>query len=148
MQNETAVISIAHAIQLAVAPVFLLTGIAALLGVLANRLARVVDRARALEGRLEATPPTAAGRLHQDLRLLARRARVINRGIAAVTVAALLICTLIVVLFVDVFFGWELTRPVALLFVAAMAALIFGLLSLLREVQLATAGLRIGPADS
>ncbi|HRG16802.1 MAG TPA: DUF2721 domain-containing protein, partial [Pseudomonadota bacterium] len=33
---------IAHAIQLAVAPVFLLTGVAALLGVLAGRLARIV----------------------------------------------------------------------------------------------------------
>jgi hypothetical protein len=40
---------IAHAIQLAVAPVFLLTGIAAMLGVMAARLARVIDRARLIE---------------------------------------------------------------------------------------------------
>ena len=40
---------IAHAIQLAVAPVFLFTGIAGVLAVVANRLARVIDRARSLE---------------------------------------------------------------------------------------------------
>jgi len=41
--------AISHAIQLAIAPVFLLTGIAGLLGVMANRLARVIDRARMFE---------------------------------------------------------------------------------------------------
>ena len=40
---------IVHAIQLAVAPVFPLSGIAALLGVMASRLARIIDRARVLE---------------------------------------------------------------------------------------------------
>ena len=48
--NESGPI-IQHAIQLAIAPVFLLTGIASLLGVMANRLARIIDRARALEQR-------------------------------------------------------------------------------------------------
>ena len=46
--NESVPI-IQHAVQLAIAPVFLLIGVAGLLGVMANRLARIVDRARDLE---------------------------------------------------------------------------------------------------
>ena len=144
MQGETAVTSIAHVIQLSVAQVFLLTGIGALLGVLTNRLARAVDRARVLEARVSEAQPSP--RIRAELDTLSQRARLINRGISAVTLAALLICALIVLLFVDAVAGWELTRPVALLFVVAMGALILGLLYFLREVALATAGLRIGDA--
>ncbi|HWW33476.1 MAG TPA: DUF2721 domain-containing protein, partial [Steroidobacteraceae bacterium] len=72
---------IAHVVQSSVAPVFLLTGVAATLGVLTNRLARVVDRARALEGQLEAQP-TRRGALLADLRTLERRARYINAAIS------------------------------------------------------------------
>jgi hypothetical protein len=46
-------VAVAHAIELAVAPVFLLTGIGAILAVMTNRLGRVIDRARVLEERLQ-----------------------------------------------------------------------------------------------
>jgi hypothetical protein len=39
---------ISHAIELAVAPVFMLTAIAGLIGALATRLGRIIDRARSL----------------------------------------------------------------------------------------------------
>jgi hypothetical protein len=42
-------VAVAHAIQLAVAPVFLLSGIGAILAVMTNRLGRIIDRARVLE---------------------------------------------------------------------------------------------------
>jgi hypothetical protein len=51
-QAESQVTAIAHVIQLAVAPVFLLTGVGAVLAVLTQRLARIIDRARVLEERL------------------------------------------------------------------------------------------------
>src|SRR5439155_10364626 len=72
---------IARLIQSAVAPVFLLTGVAATLGVLTNRLARIVDRARTLEQRL-AGHPGSAQHLHADLAVLARRARYTNVAIS------------------------------------------------------------------
>ena len=50
--NGIEVVDIAHAIQLALAPVFLLSGIWVFLGVLASRLARIVDRARGMEKEL------------------------------------------------------------------------------------------------
>jgi len=129
---------IAHAIQLAIAPVFLLTGIAGLLGVMANRLARVIDRARALEAswsRLEAEAREAARR---EFRNLERRRRVCSWSINYCTVAALLICVVIVTLFTEEFFGTSLKWLASALFVGAMLAVICGLGCFLREVYLAT----------
>ena len=49
--------SVAHVIQVALTPVFLLSGIASLLGVLSARLARVADRVDALAEQLEGDGP-------------------------------------------------------------------------------------------
>lgn len=65
---------IAHAIQLAVAPVFLLTGIGALLSVMTNRLGRVIDRARRVEGLWANLDESARGDARRELEFLARRA--------------------------------------------------------------------------
>jgi hypothetical protein len=145
MLQQAGAESIAHVIQTAVAPVFLLTGIASMLVVLTNRLGRIIDRARMLEDRiidLTGEHHVVAG---QDLRWLSRRARHINRGIALFTLAALLVCVIIAVLFVSAFFSPDVSRLVATLFVLAMGCLIAGLVSFLREVTLATQSLRIGP---
>jgi hypothetical protein len=137
--------SVAHAIQLAVAPVFLLTGIGALLGVMTNRLGRVIDRARLLEGRLTAAPTAEESALRTHLEVLSRRAKYINLAITLCTMTALLVCTVIAVLFLGAFIRFDITVPVSLLFIAAMALLVMGLVWFLREVFLATASLRIGP---
>ena len=139
--NET--IDIAHVIQAAIAPVFLLMGVAAMLGVLTNRLARIVDRARALEARLEAQPESLP-KLLGDLRVLARRARYINVAISLCTVAALLVALVVVTLFANAFLGVRLTREIALLFVAAMLCLSAAFVAFFVEVRQATASLRIG----
>jgi len=137
---------IAHAIQLAVAPVFLLTGIAALLGVMANRLARVIDRARALEqawGQLD-EPARAAARA--EFRSLERRRHLASLSINFCTCAALIVCVVIVTLFVEEFFQTNLKWLAGGLFVCAMIALICGLSSFLREVYLAARTVRIDVA--
>ncbi len=144
MWPDPPVSSIAHAIQLAVAPVFLLTGIGALLGVLSSRLSRIIDRARVLEIEMD---PGAARRetIEQELRILSRRARLINRAIGLSTGCALLICTIIAAVFLATFTSFNVSVVIAVLFVLAMLALIVALSSFLREVYLATANLRIGP---
>jgi hypothetical protein len=145
MQHDVGINAVAHAIQLAVAPVFLLSGIGAMLAVLTNRLSRIIDRARFLETQLTTSTPDAAGSLHTELRTLARRARHISHAIILCTVTALLVCTVIATLFIGAFGGFDASVPVALLFVIAMVAFIAGLLSFLREISIATARLRIGP---
>jgi hypothetical protein len=134
---------IAHLIQSSVAPVFLLSGVAATLGVLTNRLARIVDRARALEQRLESHPGSAQ-QLRADIAVLARRARYINVAISLSAVAALLVALVVVTLFANAFLGSELGPAIALLFVGAMVCLSAAFITFFVEVRLATRELRIG----
>ena len=134
---------IAHVVQSSVAPVFLLTGVASTLGVLTNRLARVVDRARALEEHLE-REPARRGALLADLGVLERRARYINTAISMCAVAALLVALVVVSLFADAFLGVELAKAVALLFVAAMLCLAVAYIAFFVEIRIAIVALRIG----
>jgi CBS domain containing-hemolysin-like protein len=134
---------IAHVVQSSVAPVFLLTGVASTLGVLTNRLACLVDRARSLETQLE-REPAHRGALLADLRVMERRARYINTAITMCTVAALLVALVVVSLFADAFLGLELAATVALLFVAAMLCLAVAYIAFFVEVRIAVAALRIG----
>ncbi len=129
--------SVAHAIQLAVAPVFLMSGIGAILGVLANRLGRVVDRLRLLEG----TTDAAREEHPTEILALRRRARWIQMAVTLCTLSALLICLVIAALFIGSEIGRDPARLVALLFISAMLALISGLLCFLREITIATASL-------
>ena len=130
---------IARVIQLSIAPVFLITGISGLLGVLSGRLGRTIDRARVL-----AKEPDVKQH-HQELTVLALRAKLMYRAITLGTSSALLICFVIASLFISAFVRFPVSAVVAILFIGAMLALIAALLLFLREVFLATRILRIGP---
>jgi shikimate kinase len=138
---------IAHLIQSSVAPVFLLSGVAASLGVLTNRLSRIVDRARVLETQLESHPDQAT-QLHSDLAVLERRAHYINVAISLCTIAALLVALVVVTLFANAFLGSELSLVIALLFVGAMVCLSAAFIAFFVEVRVAVAALRIGIRSS
>ncbi|HTT09530.1 MAG TPA: DUF2721 domain-containing protein [Burkholderiaceae bacterium] len=135
---------IAHVIQLSVAPVFLLTAIAGLLGVLANRLGRAVDRAREIERILDGSQVTQADALRTEHAVCARRSALILRAIVLCVISGLLVSAVIVGLFTAAYYaGWpDISRVVAAIFSCAMLALIAGLLTFLREVYIATATLR------
>jgi len=139
--NELA--DIAHLIQSSVAPVFLLSGVASMLGVLTNRLARIIDRARNIEGQLSAHPG-AGEQLRSDLRVLARRARFVNIAISLCAIAALLVALVVVTLFANAFLNAGLGWLIALLFVGSMVCLAAAFIVFFIEVRTATAALRIG----
>ena len=130
--------AISNAIQLAIAPVFLLTGIASLLGVVTNRLGRVIDRARALELVWPGLSPQARKDARGELARLERRRGLASWSINFCTAAALLVCVVIVTLFVGEFFGRNLSLPAGALFVVAMLTVIGGLYAFLREVYIAS----------
>jgi len=138
MQNAADVTTVAHVIQLAVAPVFLLTGVGAILSVITNRLARIVDRARVLS--------SSADQKHcaQEMAMLARRARWVQWAVSLCTMSALFICTVIAALFVGSEMSIDPSNAVSLLFILAMLTLISGLLCFLREVLLAMGNFTIG----
>ncbi len=143
MDQALPVTTIAHLIQLAIAPVFLLAGIGAILNVMAQRLARVVDRARTLEreygGYNEAERARAAG----ELVILDRRMTVVNRSISACTASALFVCFVVAILFIADIAQIPFGRPIAVLFILAMLLLIVGLLLFLYEIRLATRSVRV-----
>lgn len=146
LEAASGISSVAHVIQLAVAPVFLLTGVGAILAVLINRLARVVDRFRVLEKQLGLPAETALLAERAEMGILARRARLIHWAISLCTVCALLVCVVIATLFVGSVIAVDLSAAIALLFIAAMFALIAGLLSFLREITLATGSIHVSLA--
>ena len=145
LHQDLTAAAVGHAIQLAVAPVFLITGIGAMLGVLANRLGRIVDFARVLESKLSASGEKERGEIHRQLAVLSKRARFIYTAISLSAMCALLICALIVILFLEVFLAVEVPSVIGVLFIVAMLCFIAALYCFLREVYLATANLRIGP---
>lgn len=145
MNSEHDVALIAHVIQLAIAPVFLLTGVGALLTVMTNRLGRIIDRARRVETGWNVLDEADREDSRMELRGLAQRARLAGWAINFCALAALLVCALISALFMDAFLARNLNWLVGILFVATMFALIGGIMCFLREVYIATHTLRIGP---
>lgn len=138
---ETHVQDITRVIQLAVAPVFLLTAVGSLLGVFANRLARIVDRSRVLESRLASLGPAEQRAAAAERRVLEMRARVVRWAIILATTAALQVCLLIAFAFLGFILKSDFSRVVAALFIGAMAALTGALACFLREVLLAIGAL-------
>ncbi len=144
MLNSTLNIGdVAHAIQLALAPVFLLTGIAGILNVMAGRLARIIDRGRRLTEQPIPQELQHGETLQVELGSLERRRHLASAAITASTFAALLVCTVIVALFVEALLQIELKWLVGILFTGSTVALVVGLTYFLREVHLATTTVRI-----
>jgi hypothetical protein len=134
---------IATAIQLALAPVFLLTAIAGMLGVMAGRLSRIIDRGRFLtEGGHTAQLPDHDV-VEVELHILEKRRHFTSLAITAFTIAALLVCLVITTLFLEVMFSAPLQWVIGLLFSSATLVLVIGLTYFLREVHLATTTIRI-----
>ena len=132
--------TISQVIQQAVAPVFLLTGIGAILSVLAMRLGRVVDRYRVLMER--------DGHLAhhvKEIRLLAKRAVWVHWSITLCTVSALLVAVVIGALFVGYERAKDPSHLVSPMFIFAMICLILGLMCFLREIYLSTHTIELPP---
>jgi hypothetical protein len=134
---------VGEAIQLALAPVFLLTGIGAMLNVMAGRLARIIDRGRRLTEHPGQPGATDEQVLARALVVLEYRRHLASSAIAACTLSALLVCTVIAALFIEVLLGVELKWFVGIAFTASTLALIVGLGFFLREVLLASKTVRI-----
>ena len=127
--NEIAVV-----IQMAVAPAFLLTGIGAILTVMATRLTRIVDRFRVLNEGKKFTVKKKDK--NEELLSLMSRAKWNHIAIFLTTISALLICVLIAMIFIATEVNFNLDQYLSILFIVAMTTLILGLLSFLREVSL------------
>ena len=143
MSDSIPVSAIAHLIQLSIAPVFLLAGIGAILNVLVNRLARVVDRVRRLEEEFAAASPLAQKLARAELGRLGTRMKLVNWSITACTASAACVCLVVATMFVGGVSDIGLGRAIALLFVVTMALVMLGLVLFLLEVRMASRTLRV-----
>ena len=134
---------VAHAIQLALAPVFLLTAIAGMLNVMTGRLSRIIDRGRQISESATLQGEQQAEEVQRQLKSLEHRRYLASAAITACTFAALLVCTVIAALFLEVLLPLKLRWLVGIVFTAATLALVVGLAYFLREVHLATRTVRI-----
>ncbi len=146
MPSDELLTELARTIQLAVAPVFLLTALGTLLGVLSTRLARIVDRARALAGRHFEPAQTAQLDEHNhELATLKRRRWLINYALTCTTLAALQVCLVICFAFLGFMLNHNFSFLIAGLFVGTMVAFIAALLLFLREVLITLSNTQIRP---
>jgi len=127
---------ISHVIQLAIAPVFLLTAIGTVLNVLAGRLGRAVDRRRVLAASIHQLEVDVADLARAEIAFEVRRIQLIYFAISMAVMSGLLVCVLIALAFIDAFVTMEFAKIVAALFVLAMMALIASLTIFMREIFL------------
>ena len=136
--------NLSRAIQMSVAPVFLLAGIGGLLVVLNSRLVRIIDRSRELQALTQSrdTPVSSERESKTELQALKRRMALVMKAIELLTVTILLVALVEAVVFISVVTQLDLALLVVPLFVMAMVCLMAAALLFQREVQLATAQVR------
>ena len=137
MFPETHLTEVTRLIQLAIAPVFLLTAIGTLIGALSGRLGRVVDRIRALKERMPHLPEEACREPREEMSILGRRMKLVYIAITLAVCSALFVGLLIITAFLDAFLSVDLSRAVGIVFIAAMLSFVASLGVFLREIFLA-----------
>ncbi|MGQ0507776.1 MAG: DUF2721 domain-containing protein [Myxococcaceae bacterium] len=136
--------NVGQVIQLAVAPVFLLTSVGTILAVLSGRLARIIDRARVLAERLEKDSEAKFHPVIRDeMKILIRRRHFVNMAITAGVATAILVCVLISLAFIGTLLQFHVSVALAVIFIAAMFSFMAALLFFLREVLLTVLSYRI-----
>ena len=143
---ETSAVS--HGIQLAVAPVFMLTAVASLIGALATRLARIIDRARNLEDRLLAGTLVNEEAAYRELERLRLRGRVVNWSVGLLVVCAMLIGATVVTLFLGETLAPTTERLVPWSFLGGIVCFVLALICFLAETLLASHTLQFAKPPS
>ena len=136
--------TVTHGIQLAVAPVFLLTAVSGMIAAVAGRLARIIDRARFLENRLEADEVAAhrASKMYAELDELRKRGWLVNGCLALLTFCAMLIGLTIILLFLGETSALPIFKIATVFFLSGVVSFLLALVCFLVETLLATRLLR------
>lgn len=131
--------TVAHSIQLALAPVFFLTAVAGMIGSVAGRLARIIDRARKLEeGLRTSTDDQFIAMSLTELHFLRKRGRLANICIGLLTLCGMCIGLTIVLLFMGEAYGISGHRYAVLSFLGGVLSFLSALCCFLWETIMAT----------
>ena len=129
--------------RLAVAPVFLLSGIGAFLNVCASRLSRIVDRSRDVEPRLLSSRGREHDRWLAEMNVLDRRMRLVSSAITMSVISAVLTCLVVALLFAASLIEPRVGIAIAVLFIAATIAIAVSFGIFLVETRLGARSVRI-----
>ena len=140
---DLSVNTVAEIVRLALAPVFLLSGIGAFLNVLASRLSRIVDRSRDIEPKLLASRGREHDRWINDLKILDRRMSLINWATGLSVTSAILTCLVVILLFGANIIRTRLGTEIAWLFIVSMAAIGAAFVAFLLETGIAARAVRV-----
>ena len=124
--------NIVSALQTAISPVILISGLGLLLLTMTNRLGRAIDRARALS----ASSGTPRPEVKAQMDVLMLRAQMLRWAILLAVVSSLCAALLVILLFINTLLGANLTDFISGLFIFCMVALIGSLLFFMRDVNL------------
>src|SRR5213082_1289457 len=140
---DLSVSTVAEIVRLALAPVFLLSGIGAFLNVCASRLSRIVDRSREIEPKLLASRGTEHDRWIADLKVLDRRMSLINWATGLSVTSAILTCLVVILLFAANLIRTRLGTEIAWLFIASMLSIGTAFVFFLIETTVAARAVRV-----
>jgi len=133
---------VSHVIALATAPAFLLGCLVALMAMLISRMARVVDRAHALENLDEQDRRAALKVLVPVLRRRAQLIHYVHYALGFSILSGIVTALLVVLAFLGALLNLRLETPVATLFIVSLLFFVASLFSLALEVVMALAQLR------
>jgi hypothetical protein len=140
---DLSVNTVAEIVRLALAPVFLLSGIGAFLNVLASRLSRIVDRSREVEPRLLESRGVEHDRWLGELRVLDRRMSLVGWAISLSVLSGVLICSVVVLLFSASLTSLHVATTIAWLFIGSMVAIGLGFAVFLVETRVGSKAVRV-----
>jgi hypothetical protein len=135
--------TVAEIVRLAVAPVFLLSGIASFVNVCTSRLSRIVDRSRDIEPKLLSSRGAEHDRWLGELHVLDRRMSLVSWAISLSVLSAVLICAVVVLLFSASLTRLHFATAIALLFIGSMIAISFGFAIFLVETRVGSRAVRV-----
>src|SRR3954465_6169452 len=135
--------TVAEIVRLALAPVFLLSGIGAFLNVLAARLSRIVDRSRDVGSLVLTSRGQEHGRWIADLKVLDRRMSLVSWATGLAVTSAVLTCLVVVLLFAANLIRTHPGSEIAWLFMASMLAIGAGFAVFLLETTIAARAVRV-----
>jgi hypothetical protein len=141
--QQLTVAAVADIVRLAVAPVFLLSGIAAFINVCASRLSRIVDRSRHIEPLLLQSRGADHDRWLGELHVVDRRMSLVSWAISLSVLSAVLICTVVVLLFSASLTRLHVAAAIAWLFIGSMVAIGVGFAIFLIETRVGSRAVRV-----
>ncbi len=130
-------------LQVAIAPVILISGVGLLLLSLTNRFGRAVDRTRQIHGQMRQTPASDRPQLANQVEVIYRRARLIQFSIVMGALSALFAALLIVTLFLTALLKWGLAALISVFFIACMMSLVVSLVTFIMDIRLSLIALKL-----